>query len=242
MRNSFLLLFAFLLSGIHSFSQAVEPAIGIHKSQFQIELESIYSVEKKHSETSKSWTIPGSLVRYGLSNRIELQLNIPIIKEHTFVDDHLVHSFHHIGDAQLGSSFNLWNGKKTIPDVAILLCAVIPMNTKQDHSSFGNLISLNMAKDVFEKFNISVNVGSITETTGDSTNFYIANFDYQVTDTFHLFIENHCDFKKNIHPNQVLSTGFGFQMLKHYAVDVSFAKGLNHKSYFAGVIFSVLLG
>ena len=64
-----------------NFSQTVEPAIAVERRMLQLELESLYVMEKEGAENVNSWSIPSVLIRYGLSNTVELQLNIPYLKE-----------------------------------------------------------------------------------------------------------------------------------------------------------------
>ncbi|MDO9274697.1 MAG: hypothetical protein Q7T92_04000, partial [Lutibacter sp.] len=92
-------------------SQTVEPTTAINKNTLQIEIESTYSIQKETSEKITTWSIPNSLFRYGLLNGFELQMNIPIIKEQLWENDHLLQSLNKLDDLQVGFSADLWKGK-----------------------------------------------------------------------------------------------------------------------------------
>ena len=84
------LTFTLLFISIKLLGQTVEPAKGIEKNLFQIELETTYSEQSKNNETIRSFSIPSTLFRFGLTEKIELQLNTPIIKEELYENDHLI--------------------------------------------------------------------------------------------------------------------------------------------------------
>jgi hypothetical protein len=113
----FLLIFNFTV-----YSQTVEPSASVDKNILQIELESLYSIQKEGSEEMKSWSIPSALLRYGLTNTIELQFNAPLIKENLYEDDHLVHSLHKFDDIQVGFAVNLWELQKIFPEASLIYC------------------------------------------------------------------------------------------------------------------------
>lgn len=224
------------------FGQIIEPASGVSKNVLQIELESLYTVAENGIEKNKSWSTPNALLRFGLLSRIELQLNVPFIKEKMLIDNKLTHSFHKFGDAQVGLSFNLWSDKKTITDASIMARAIIPVANGISIDNPGSLISLNLSKSFLEKFTFSMNIGTVTEPHIETSGFYIANLDYTLSTRVHFFIENHSDFNSHNGPSQTIATGFGFVISNYCNVDFSVASGLNHDIFYTGGILTWIIG
>jgi hypothetical protein len=219
-------------------SQTVEPSSAVDKHNLQVELESLYTNQKESSETMKSWSIPSVLFRYGLFNGVELQLNAPIIKEKLYENDHLIHSLHKFDDMQLGVSIDLWKQQSIIPEVSIMLRAILPisLNLKKEH--VGKVVSLNLSNSLNEKLSFNYNIGYVNETNNSSTCFYIANFNYDLNSKFHIFIEEFADFSNSAKAFHNINTGFGYALNDKFCLDLSIAKGMNHNMFYVGGIFT----
>ena len=129
-------------------AQTAEASSTIAKNIFQIELESVYTVQKEDDETMKSWSIPSALFRFGVINGLELQLNTPIIKEELWENDHLVHSLNKFDDIQFGLSLNLWKQEHIFPEASIMLRSILPTDSKFKDAKIGYIISLNLANSL----------------------------------------------------------------------------------------------
>ena len=97
-----------LLCTVSVCAQTVEPSSGVGKRTLQLEFESLYLMEKEGTEKVNSWSIPSVLMRYGVSDVVELQLNIPFLKEYTFEDENILSSRTFLDNIQAGVSVNLW--------------------------------------------------------------------------------------------------------------------------------------
>jgi hypothetical protein len=131
-------------------SQTVEPAAAINKNIAQIEIESTFSIQKVGSEKITTWSIPNTLFRYGLLNGFELQLNIPIIKEQLWQNNHLVESLNKLDDIQVGFSVDLWKEKKLLPEASIMARAILPTDQKFTIDNIGKTVSLNFSNKISE--------------------------------------------------------------------------------------------
>ncbi len=220
------------------FSQTIEPSSGIKKRYFQIEFETIYSIQKKASKTIKSWSIPSVLCRYGLSKNIELQVNLPIVRENLYENDYLIHSLYKFDNIQIGLSMNIWKKKKIITEGALLLRAILPIHKNLKFSKIGHIVSLNMSKILTDKFTVSINFGIVTEITKTTTGFYIANVDFKPNTKIHFFIENFGDFNSVAIISHNVNSGFGFIINKSLAIDFSVANGINHHLFYIGGVIT----
>lgn len=240
--NKFFIIFISIVSTTSQiFSQTVEPSATIEPSILQIELESLYTTQKEDPNKMKSWSIPSALFRYGIIKGLELQLNIPIVKEKLWENDHLIHSLNKFDDIQVGFSFNLWKQKKIITEASLMVRAILPTDTKFELNKIGKICSLNLSNSISEKFSFNYNLGYALETDNSKSGFYIANISYEATSTLHFFIENFGDFnhKKLISHN--INTGFGYNFNKKFILDFSVANGINHNMFYAGGIITWII-
>lgn len=219
-------------------SQTVEPSSAVNKFNLQIELESLYTKQKEGSETMKSWSIPSVLFRYGIFNGVELQLNTPIIKEKLYENDHLIHSLNKFDDMQLGFSIDLWKQQNLIPEASLMVRAILPisLNLKKEH--IGKVVSLNLSNSLNEKLSFNYNIGFVNETNNTSTCFYIANFNYDLSPKFHVFIEEFADFSSSQIAFHNINTGFGYVFNDRFSLDLSIASGINHNMFYIGGVFA----
>lgn len=222
----------------HVFSQTVEPSASITKSYLQLEFESIYTIQKEGSKKIKSWSMPASLFRYGLINGIELQLNIPIIKEQLYEYNHLIHSLHKFDDIQVGVSVNLWKQFKILPEAAFMLRAVLPKNNNYKLNNFGKILSLNLSNYIANGFSFNYNIGYVLETNKNSTAYFIANISFKLNSKIHLFIENFGDFTKKEFISNNINTGIGYNINEAVCLDISVSKGINHHIFYTGGVLS----
>lgn len=222
-----------------NFSQTVEPAIAVERRMLQLELESLYVMEKEGAENVNSWSIPSVLIRYGLSNTVELQLNIPYLKESTYKDDLMMNSRTFLDNVQAGVSVNLWKEKGAVPQAALMARALIPVYNYQT-SEIGTLLALNLSHTLTEQLSLNYNFGWVADTEGNSA-YYIANLSWEISPTIHSFIEFFGSTYNNIEMNHNINSGVGFNLGDSFCLDLSVASGLNQQMVFFGGVLTYQL-
>ncbi len=225
-----------IISTFNINSQTVEPSTGVDQNNLQIELESIYSIQKEAHQKIKSWSTPSILFRYGFINNVELQLNIPVIKEQLYENKHLIHSLHKFDDIQVGFSVNLLKQHKFMPEAALMVRAIITTNNKLN--SLGKIISLNLSNNLSKSLSLNYNIGYILETTKHSSSYFIANISYELNDKVHLFVEDFIDFSETVLLSNNLTTGIGYNINENFCLDISISNGINHDMFYVGGILS----
>ncbi len=219
-------------------AQTTEPSTTIDKNILQIELESLYAVQKEGSKKMNSWSIPSTLFRYGLMNGFELQLNAPIIKEKLWENDHLIHSLNKFDDIQIGFSMNLWKENKLLPEASIMIRAILPTDKKFKFNKIGEIVSLNFSNKISNKISFNYNLGYAQETDYSKAGFYIVNISYELNSKLHFFIENFGDFNKKSLISHNLNIGGGYNFKHNFMIDLSIAKGVNHNLFYTGGIIT----
>jgi len=231
------LTFTLLFISIKLLGQTVEPAKGLEKNLFQIELETTYSEQSENNETIRSFSIPSTLFRFGLTGKMELQLNTPIIKEELYENDHLIHSLNKFDNIQFGFSYNLFNEKNILPQTALMIRAIVPTENTC-WSDMGYVLALNFSNTLSSKISLNYNLGIAKECRTNPTGYYIFNLSYDVNSDFHCFIENFGDYTLSELISQNLNVGFGFNLKDNITLDFSYQNGLNHDLNSVGFIFA----
>lgn len=216
-------------------AQTVEPSSGINKKAIQFEIETLYAVEQASSTKTTSWNVPNVLVRYGLTNNIELQAHSPFTKERCFVDNQLTSNVFKFEEFEMGASINLWKQHKLIPEAALMARVILPTSSfKPNH--VGNIVSLNFSHLVSNKFLLNYNIGTTTNLDKYTTGFYVVNVTYQKTPNLRFFIENNVGFTFDKTESNCLGIGFGVNVSNSFSIDYSIAKSLKSNMYYTGVI------
>ncbi len=214
--------------------QTVEPSRNVEKNNLQLEFETNYSVENETVNKTTSWNIPNILIRYGISDNIELQLHSPFTKVRCFENSQLISNIFEFNEIEFGVSVNLWKQNKLIPETAIMARMVSP--TKEfKRNTIGNIVSLNFSNVISNNMSFNYNIGTATDIDKNTYGFYVMNISYELNPKAHFFIENTGIFNKNTESN-CLGTGFGFNLNSSLAIDFSMAHSLNNKMYYTGAI------
>lgn len=215
-------------------SQTAEPSAVINKNILQIEIESTYSIQKVEYEKMTTWSIPNTLFRYGLLNGFELQVNIPIIKEQLWENDHLVQSLNKFDNLQVGFSVDLWKEKKLLPEASIMVRAILPTDHKFTIDNIGKIVSINFSNKISENLMFSYNIGHAEKTDSSSSYFYIANMTYLINSKLHFFVENFGDLHHSRIMSHNINLGGGYNFTNKLILDISVNNGLNQNLFYAG--------
>jgi hypothetical protein len=235
MKYFYVIFLLIVVNFTHIFSQTAEPSANVEKRIFQIELESLYLIEKENDETLNSWSIPSTLIRYGLTNHIELQASIPFLHERIYVADELISSEQIFDNAQVGFSLNLWQEKSIVPQAALMYRALIPVYNSVE-SEIGHIVSLNLSNSITDKIALNYNLGTVFS-QNSKAGYYIINLAYTITEKVHCFSEIFGEFDANVFFGNCFNFGIGYNLTKTLCLDLSMAKGLDHeRTYFGGVL------
>lgn len=242
MRNFKYLLFILFFFKHTLNAQTVEPSKGIDKNMFQIELETIYSIDKQENNgLSKSISTPNFLFRYGFLKYLELQISIPIIKEKYYEENELLYATHKFDDTQLGFSVNLWNQKKWIPEAAFMTRIYLHYLSNINFSYVGQTFSLNLSNTLTQKLSLNYNIGYAFEKKTELSSFFITNLTYELFSKYIIFLEFSGNNTKTHKFLQNIATGLSYKMNEGLSLDFSIAEGLNHNLFYMGARLTWLI-
>lgn len=215
--------------------QTVEPSTAVGKGTLQLEFETLYSVEKSTALKNTTWNIPNILIRYGLSDKIELQLHTPFTKDRCFENNGLTSTIFSFKEVELGVSYNLWGQKNIRPEVAIMVRAIAATESF-GFKEIGNMVSLNFSNAIGQKFTLGYNLGTTTDLDKHTTGFYVLNLDYAPNAQTHFFVENTVNFNLDSMQSNCIGLGVGFKLGENLSVDFSAAHSLLHDMFYTGAI------
>lgn len=214
-------------------AQTVEPSTSVSKNMLQIELESIYSIEKDNFNKTKSLSTPNFLFRYGFLKNLELQLSVPIIKETYYDHNEKVYSTHKFDDMQLGFSINLWNENKWLPQAALMTRAFLHHQSNLNFSYVRQTFSLNLSNTLSKNLYLNYNFGYAFEKNAEFSYFLITNLTYNLSSKWSAFLE----FSGNKTDTNFLQnglTGVTKQISNYLSFDFNISKGLNYSQFYIG--------
>lgn len=219
----FVLLFCF-----NSYSQLVEPSAGVGKQMLQIEMEAQYAVQKEEMNRTVVWSLPSMLIRYGMSNNIELQINSPLLFEQNYEFDDLVEDSKRFSFVQIGASINLWKQNEIIPQSELMARVILPIKKDEDYHEVGKIVALNFSNTISKNCVLNYNLGFISEIDSSKSGYYILNLGCNLTNKWHCFIENFSNIDRNSKFSQNINCGGGYNVNNNFSLDFSIAKGLNY--------------
>ncbi|MFH6768450.1 transporter [Gaetbulibacter aquiaggeris] len=234
-RNEFGFFFlTVLLLHLELVCQTVEPSRNVQRNNLQLEFETTYSVENESVNKTTSWNIPNILMRYGVSDNIELQLHTPFTKVRCFENGQLTSNIFEFKEMEFGVSVNLWKQNKLIPEAAIM-ARIVSSTQEINTGALGNIVSLNFLNAISNKISFNYNIGTTTNIDKNTFWFYVMNISYELNSKTRFFVENTGMFNENTE-SSCLGTGFGFNLNSSFAIDFSIANSLNNKMFYGGAI------
>ncbi len=231
------LLFIALISHRKLYAQAVEPSFTVSKGIFQIEMEGQFATEKENKMEVTSWLVPNTLFRYGISDNVELQFNIPVLGERLEYENQNIHVLHRIDDLQIGTAINLWKENNLLPEAALMIRVLLP-SEDISFKKIGEIVALNFSNTLSNKWILNYNLGYIHEVNQTHSGYYIVNLYYEPNDRWHFYLENTGEFKQNERVYQLANTGFGINITQNFTADFSIGKGINENTFYTGLILT----
>ena len=236
------ILIALLISSA-SFSQKIitdrpdqtEAASTIPKGSFQIEMGFVAS-SKEHN-TLNSFAGPSTLLRYGLTDKIELRFfnQYEAHKLELFDETNKESGF---SDIELGAKVQLFKKEGAYTEIAFLSHAIIP--TAKDELSNNKMgtinklsISHSLSNNVGLGYNIGYNyVGQIHSFT------YSAALGVSFTNKFGGYIEPYGVYGEQGFFESYFDAGLTYLLSDDFQVDASYGSGLNNDLQFFSAGFS----
>lgn len=212
--------------------QANSPVTVLPK-MLQVETGILYTEEYEGDERSRTLAVPQTLIRTGLSDRIELRLTFEgYISEYVEDNDGL-------GDSSIGFKINLLKESGICPETGFQARLTLPtgenaLSSERADPAFQFLFS----NTVTERISIGYNLGMIWNTGEDesggghdtlSSFQYAVSVGFGITDRLGAFAESfgHIPMSAKGHPAHSFDTGFTYKVRNTIQIDTSYGIGIS---------------
>ena len=240
MKKKYLFILCYLFT-ISLFSQTIttdrpdqtEGSSTILKGTFQIETGILLSEE---DNAEKKLLLPSSLLRFGLTENIELRVFQEI--EHKIYHSNTITGFK---DLQVGFKLQVFQKLNSSTEIALMSHFNIPSSSNSySNNKLGLINKLCISHPSNSKTQIAYNIGYdyIHGETWSLTYSFLTGF--QVNDKFNTYIEPYGEI---IELNQYLgkiNLGFTYLIKDNMQLDYSIGAGINHLFNYTSVGYSIL--
>ncbi|MFO7523966.1 MAG: transporter [Ignavibacteriaceae bacterium] len=222
-----------------------ESASVVPQGTLQIESGFEYFSDNSIDEVEiKSFSIAGTLFRYGLFKNTELRLGGSFLSQ-KIESNSISNVVSGLTDFMFGAKYEFINDHHSIPDIALMLHFFLPAGAKVfKPTKTEPQVILSLAKGIDESLDLGVNLGSQHNSEEENLfYFYTLAAGFGITDTFGLFIEIYSEILSNSSPLIMAGAGFTYMLLYNLQLDISGGNGLfnNSKVWYFGAGVSVRL-
>lgn len=222
-----------------------ESAVVVPVETWQLEMGWIYSREDEGGVRRETWEVPGTLLRYGLSERFELRLGWS-----GWIDEEVEvggRRFRNDGgaDAEVGFKLQLRRGQERGPDVALLASTSLPtaedgLGAEDAEPSVAVLISHALTPKVGLGYNLGVRrISGIEEDLTEG--FYTVALGRPFSPRLGGFVEIFGNLPEGGGGTTSLDGGLTWLVAPRFQLDAFVGTGLEDEAedFFAGIGFSV---
>ncbi|NOR29201.1 MAG: hypothetical protein GQ540_11805 [Lutibacter sp.] len=212
-----------------------ESSITVEKGALQIE--SGVNFENSNNHAIKSIVGPSTLVRYGISNGIELRF----VSQYESTKIELIGSsvdYSGFNDLEIGTKVQLFKKENKNIEIAFLSHLILPTaKTNLTTSNFGVINKLAISHVISNKIGLGYNIGyDLIEKQSALT--YSLAFGIALSETIGFYIEPYGSWgESNIFENN-FDIGFTYLLNNNFQLDVSYGKGLNNDMEYVSAGFS----
>jgi len=220
---------------LKSNAQTIIYSNKVEKDILQIELYSDQTVNRSASNKTVNWSLPSALFRYGLSERIELQLVTPFILEQIHTDN-AIHTKHFMNKMQVGAIVNIFKRNKWIPETSFTYRSIVPFESEETVEKISHLVSLNLSNKLSEKLLLNYNFRYKINPQTENSEQFAANLGYDVSKKFQVFAETSFDIISSTVQSNLLVGGLAYTLMKDLFLNLYYGNCLKQQTTLIGGI------
>lgn len=172
---------------------------------------------------------PVAVIKYGLSKKLELRLQLKYSTQtQNYIPDDKISTG--IEPVEVGLKVALCEEHGWIPKTSIIAQTGIPTLASQDFREdyLSPMLRLAMKTTISKGVSISYNVGTEWEGTDNTPRWlYTINPEIDITKKLLLFVEAFGYIKKNEAPEHTIDGGLEYLITKDFAVDIAFGAAMS---------------
>ena len=238
-KNIILVSFLLLMSKI--FSQGIvtdrpdqtESSITVGKNNFQIESGGMY----QKSDNSNSFFGPSTLLRYGITNGIELRFVTQYEFTKIVLDGGEI-KYSGFNDLEFGAKIQLLKKETKNTEIAFLSHVIIPTAKENLMSNrVGVVNKLAISHVIFDKIGLGYNIGYDYVGRQSSLTYSLA-LGFQLSNSLGFYIEPYGEWGESNNFESNFDVGFTYLVNDNFQLDASYGVGLNNDMQYLSVGFS----
>jgi hypothetical protein len=238
-----------LLSGNIAFSQfQLEPPEPADPRIIQAEMLLGYeNVEDNESNKCCNYIHPSLLLRAGILERVELQLNVQLCTEYLRRNNHVPASFYEhtetgVPPVKAGIKTLLNEGKELIPAAALLLNVSIPrLASRYYQKTYPAPEIIFAAANVIKDLSFGSNAGILWDgETTEPYDSYVFSVSYTPIKLMAVFAESYGYYRSRTPADNRLDAGISFFITENLQLDLAAGTGLSESSprnFLGGAIY-----
>lgn len=221
---------------LKSHGQTVTYSNKVEKDIFQIELYSDQTTQYQNLEKSVYWSLPSVLFRYGLSDKIELQLVTPFTLEQVYNSNNTLTS-HYMNMMQVGVLVNLLKQNNSLPEISFTYRSIIPFeeNTIEKTS---HILSLNLSNKMFKRFNLNYNFKYKILPKSNDVKQVIVNLGYNISNKLQLFAESSAELMSKKMISNFIIGGLSYTLMENLYLNIYYGNCLKQNTSLVGGILT----
>lgn len=232
-----------LLISMNTFTQEIvtdrpdqtESSVTVGKNNFQIE--SGLSFLNNSNNSGSSFFGPSALVRYGVSNGIELRF----FAQHEttkIVLEGETRKFSGINDLEIGAKFQIFKKSHVNTEIAFLSHVILPTaNDNVSINSFGTINKIAISHTISNKVGLGYNVG-FDHVEKQSLLTYSLVIGIALSKNTGFYVESYGNLGESNNFESNFDTGFTYLVNNNFQLDVSYGVGLNNDMNYLSAGFS----
>ncbi len=231
-----------------------ESSVVVPKGAYQLEVGWTFSRDDKDGVRSEVHEAPGSLLRIGLSKKVELRVGWSGFVTSEVRSGRSEVDGNGIGDGSLGTKIYLAEERGTRPEVAVLVEASVPIGDKALTSDrFDPSVRLAFAHSLSDKIGLGYNLGMRLESRSESggsihtlsSGFYTLALGFDLVGQWGAFVEFYGDIPMSApgDPAHSLDGGLTYVLRNNIQLDLATGLGLSGTAddWFFGLGLSIRL-
>jgi hypothetical protein len=232
----------FICSSITTFSQDIitdrpdqtEASSTIPKNSFQIEM----GIVAQKSNDIKSFAGPSTLLRYGISNTVELRLFNQFESHKMDLLGGGNNKVSGLSDIEFGAKIQLFKKEDVNTEIAFMSHAIIPTAKDElSNNSLGTINKLSISHTINDQIGVGYNVGYDYVNKVSAFTYSIA-IGFAIAEKFGVYIEPYGALAEGDQFESNFDAGITYLAKNNLQLDVSYGTGLNNDMQYVSAGFS----
>lgn len=219
-----------------------ESSATVPAGRLQVETGLLYMTKETNGIDGRTYLLPTSLFRVGISNHFELRAVSQIESFQTVVDDSITNRSWGVSNFEVGFKVNFWSAKGKRPEVGFLSHLVVPTGSEAFNDGRAGVINkLAVTHELSEKHTLAYNIGWDYFGQGNGDLFYSLAWGIGLSDKVGLYVEPY-GFYRNLETwVSNLDAGFTYLLQDNVQLDYSFGMGLDNTMNYQSIGISFII-